>query len=381
MSSENETTHKGNILIVDDTPANLHLLNGMLKEDGYKVRPIQSGALALEAIEAEPPDLILLDITMPDMDGYEVCSRLKQRAERNRIPVIFISALTEVQEKVKAFECGGVDYVIKPFQFAEVRARVETHLTLRRLQADLERKYAELRKLQELRDNLIHMIVHDLRSPLTGISGYLQLLCLDAKNLDEDGQTYVNNALSGVKTLIEMIGSLLDVNRLEAGEMPLDKQECDLKRLAAETIVTLGGLTVNRTVTQENASEPVQANSDPEIIRRVIANLVGNALKFTPRSGTVTVSVANRNGKPRVEVRDTGPGIATQYVERVFDKFAQVAARKEQKMYSTGLGLTFCKLAVEAHGGTIGVISDVGKGSTFWFELPAGEPQGITSAA
>lgn len=370
MTTISESTHKGDILIVDDTPANLKLLAGMLKEYGYNVRPVPSGKLALEAAEMEPPDLILLDITMPEMDGYEVCSRLKANAKLQRVPVIFISALTETLEKVRGFESGGVDYVIKPFQFAEVRARVETHLTLSRLQADLERKYEELRNLQALRDNLIHMVVHDLRSPLSGIYGYLQLLQRDADSFDENSRTFVNRALAGVNTMIKMIGSVLDVNRLEAGEMPLAKRLCDLHGVAAEAIQALGGLTVDRTVKLDVPAEPIQATCDPEVMLRVIENLLANALKFTPRTGTVSVLVVNKNGKPRVEVRDTGSGIATEYLDRVFDKFAQVAARKEHKTYSTGLGLTFCKLAVEAHGGVIGVDSNVGKGSTFWFELP-----------
>ena len=153
---------------------------------------------------------------MPEMDGYEVCARFKEHEALGGVPVIFISALTETLDKVKAFQSGGVDYVTKPFQFEEVRARVKTHLTLRR-------QYLELRELHDLRDNLTHMIVHDLRSPLTGIKGYLDLLRLDADKLDEDGQSYINDALSSVSTLVEMISSLLDVNRFESGEMPLNK--------------------------------------------------------------------------------------------------------------------------------------------------------------
>jgi signal transduction histidine kinase len=335
----------------------------MLKDDGYKVRPVPSGKLALQAAEAEAPDLILLDINMPEMDGYEVCTRLKEHETLSGIPVIFISALTETIDKVKAFEMGGVDYITKPFQFEEVRARVQTHLTLRR-------QFLELQELHDLRDNLTHMIVHDLRSPLTGIKGYLDLLKLDADKLDEDGQSYINDALSGVKTLVEMISSLLDVNRLESGEMPLNKKDCDLTTISTDAVASLGGLTVDRNVAQESPDGPVTISCDTELTTRVIANLLGNALKFTPSSGDVTVAVLGKDGGARVEVRDTGPGIPPEYLGRVFDKFGQVEARKERKKFSSGLGLAFCKLAVEAHGGTIGVESEVGSGSTFWFELP-----------
>ncbi len=175
------TVQPADILIVDDTPANLQLLGGMLKDRGHRVRPVANGKLALQAAITTPPDLILLDISMPDPNGYEVCVQLKRQDRTRDIPVIFISALNETIDKVMAFGVGGVDYVTKPFQFEEVEARVACHLNLRRLQRDLTlrnnelwQSNEELRRLQELRDNLTHMIVHDLRSPLSGVIGTLK---------------------------------------------------------------------------------------------------------------------------------------------------------------------------------------------------------------
>ena len=174
---------KGDILVVDDTIANLKLLAGMLRSEGYSVRPVASGAQALRTASRRCPDLILLDITMPEMDGYEVCQRLKQDEALAGVPVIFISALSELDFKVKAFASGGVDYVTKPFQIDEVKARVETHLGLRRLQQQLEVRNAELdatnvalKQMQELREELIHLIVHDLRAPLSGMLLSLSML-------------------------------------------------------------------------------------------------------------------------------------------------------------------------------------------------------------
>src|SRR5690348_5122326 len=145
--------HAPSVLVVDDTPANLHLLAQMLKEQGYRVRPVPSGKLALQAAQRDPPDLILLDINMPEMNGYEVCERLKANDKLKGIPIIFISALTEPLDKVKAFEIGGVDYLTKPFQMEELHARVETHLKLRRLQIDLE-EYS--RNLEQARERIDH---------------------------------------------------------------------------------------------------------------------------------------------------------------------------------------------------------------------------------
>jgi two-component system sensor histidine kinase/response regulator len=365
-----ETAPKGNILIVDDTPANLQLLAGLLRERGYKPRPVPSGKLALQAAAAEAPDLVLLDINMPEMDGYAVCEQFKRDERLKEIPVIFISALTETLDKLRAFQAGGVDYVTKPFDAEEVGARVQTHLTLRRLQIDLQNRYDDLQQLQQLRDGLVHMIVHDLRSPLTSVMGYIDLLRTDATATAEDRAHFIDTAYTGASQMVEMIGSLLDINRLEAGEMPVDRQTVNLCDLTTEAIASLGGLTKGRNVTQANPDGDVTASCDPALIRRVIGNLLGNALKFTPESGAITITVSRADGQPRVAVADTGPGIPADFLARVFDKFSQAGEGRKKKRYSTGLGLAFCKLAVEAHGGRIGVASEVGAGSQFWFELP-----------
>jgi two-component system sensor histidine kinase/response regulator len=170
------------ILVVDDTPANLELLFGMLKDSRYKIRAAISGELALQAARNDPPDLVLLDITMPVMDGYEVCRRLKADEKLKDIPVIFLSALNEPMDKVKAFGIGGADYITKPFQLEEVRVRMETQIELRRQKHALQESYDKLRELEEMRDDLTHLIIHDLRTPLTCIRGYLELIEKHANN-------------------------------------------------------------------------------------------------------------------------------------------------------------------------------------------------------
>jgi len=362
--------HDASVLIVDDTPANLQLLAELLRERGYKPRPAPSGRLALRAAQAEPPDLVLLDINMPEMDGYAVCAALKADERLKDVPVIFISALTETLDKVKAFQAGGVDYVTKPFDAEEVGARVRTHLMLRRLQMDLERRYEELQALQQLRDGLVHMIVHDLRSPLNSVMGYVDLLRTETDASPETRAHFTNEAYDSAAQMAELIGTLLDVNRMEAREMPVDRQPANLVEIASEAIRTLGGLAVGRNLSQQPLDGVVSSNCDAALIRRVVGNLLGNALKFTPETGTIVVAVARSDGRARVTVTDSGPGIPADFLGKVFDKFSQAGEGRARKRYSTGLGLAFCKLAVEAHGGTIGVTSEVRVGSQFWFELP-----------
>ena len=344
-----------NILIVDDTPANLLLLVRMLTQRGYKPRTVLSGKLALEAARAEPPDLILLDIAMPEMNGYEVCEQLKADEALKEIPVIFISALHETLDKVKAFRVGGVDYVTKPFQFEEVFARVQTHL--------------QLRRLERLRDDLTHMLIHDLRNPLAVICCFLDFLEFhEAQTLSANAQELVTVARRSAEDLLNMIASLLDVSKIGAGEMKLQREPCDLHALLRAVVAATQPLPDNRTVTLDAPASPLTLTLDAGLIRRVLQNLLSNALKYTPPGGDVRIVVTPSPGEVRVAVTDTGPGIAPEHQQRIFEKFGQVEDRQNRQ--GTGLGLTFCKLAVEAHGGRIGVESEVGHGSTFWLTLP-----------
>lgn len=376
-----QTPHRGDILIVDDTIANLKLLAGMLRSEGYGVRPVPSGAQALRTAARRPPDLILLDITMPEMDGYEVCRRLKADPALVDIPVIFISALSELDDKVKAFSSGGVDYVTKPFQLDEVRARVETHLRLHRLQQELEGRNSELaatnvalEQMQGLRDELLHLIVHDLRAPLSGMILSLGMLQEDlADSVDDDIREDLAGVHEGARLLSSMVTDLLDMNRMEAGDLPLELEQHSSKTLIDLAIRSLGGLVHNRSLTVV-ADEDFRLVCDAGVVRRILSNLLDNALKHTRRSVPVEVSVHRNGDRLRFAVRDEGQGISAEFLDLVFERFGQVKARRKGRRASTGLGLAFCQLATQAHGGEISVESTVGEGTVFWFELPIAGP-------
>lgn len=344
-----------NVLVVDDMPVNALLLVRMLTERGYNPRSVLSGKLALQAAREDPPDLILLDINMPDMNGYEVCEQLKADVELKDIPVIFISALNETIDKVKAFRVGGVDYVTKPFQFEEVYARVQTHLTLRHLEI--------------LRDDLTHMVVHDLNGPLMAIFGLLDVLELKkASNLSAGTKELVKIARLSAEELRNIIGSILDVSKIEAGEMRLNSEPFDLSSLIRSILATMHLLPGNRTVTFEADDSPLNVTGDALVIRRVLQNLIGNAVSYTPFGGDVRITLVLSSSEVRVSVIDRGPGIALEYHQSIFEKYGQVKDWSDRT--GTGLGLTFCKLAIDAHDGCIGVESEIGHGSTFWFTLP-----------
>ena len=366
----------GDILVVDDKPANLKVLTSLLTEQNYTVRPVTSGPLALRAARGRPPDVILLDINMPGMNGYEVCRRLKETSELKDIPVLFVSALSEPLDKVEAFSAGGVDYITKPFQMEEVQARIATHLRLRRFQLQLEEQNRtlqesneRLRELEALRDNLTNMIVHDMRSPITVILLSLQFLNDDLSAIAPAGsQEDIRRALASTRRLLHMIGILLDVSRLEARKLPLNLKPCRLCGTIREAIEDLRAVMPGRALDMCATDDEIELTCDGELIRRVLDNLIHNALKFTPEGGSIHVAISRIRDGVRIQVRDTGPGIPPEYRTKVFDKFWQDAPKS--KAHSSGLGLAFCRLAVEAHNGRIGVDSEVGQGSTFWFELP-----------
>jgi len=373
MQATLNPTQPPDILIVDDSPSTLQLLSEIFKKEGYSTRAALSGRLALQSLHTTIPDLVLLDITMPDISGYEICRLMKTDESLKDVPVIFISGHSQNIDVVKGFSVGGVDFVAKPFEITEAVARVKTHLELRRQQRALQNSYAELRSLEEMRDNLVHMIVHDLRNPLWSANVHLeQIQGLADTSVHPLIRNHVNEALTATHTLMEMINSILDVNRMEAGLIPLKPEPCDLVRLIQDTLQAASPLIKSRHLAIESEAEAVIANMDAPLIGRVIYNLLSNAISFTPESGgEIHFGISRHDGMIRVTIRDNGQGIPAEYHEKIFEKFYQMHSALSGERHSTGLGLTFCKLAVEAHGGKIGVQSEEKKGSLFWFDLPA----------
>ena len=363
---------QASVLVVDDTIENLRLLSTVLGEQGYDVRAVTSGRQALQAIEHDPSDLILLDITMPEMDGYEVCRQLQAKECSRTVPVIFLTALTETSDKVKAFETGAVDYITKPFQLDEVLARVKTHVALRRAQAALTDSYGRLRLLEQLRDDLVHMVVHDMRSPLTALLIRLQILTRQASALDDASREDLLEAVHSAEVVSRMANDLLDVSRLEEGKMPIERAPWDLTRIADDVRSALGSLDRDRLIEIDSA-ESMEVSCDGALVRRTLENLVSNGIRHTPQGSPVRISLVRESGRVRVAVHDEGPGVPAEARQKIFEKFGTIEARRDRAYHSAGLGLAFCKLAVDAHGGSIGVDPRLPAGSTFWFELPVVE--------
>lgn len=379
MSSSQETdAPEGCILIVDDVPENLRLLSQMLANRGHETQTVTSGAEALAVVQATPPDLILLDIMMPEMNGYEVCERLKADERTRDIPIVFISALGSVKDKINAFAIGGVDYVTKPFHFREVCARVETHLVLRGLQKQLQAANRELeRQLQELQartkelDVYDHSVAYNLRTPLTTIITYADVLekihtTISDQELQESLRTIARNGrkMDNIIEELLLLAGLRQAKEIKIG--PLDMANIVAavqKRLAA--------------MIKEYHAEIILPDSWPVAlghgpwIEDVWVNYISNAIKYGGKPPRVELGAATEaDGAVRFWVRDNGPGLGPEEQARLFAPFEQLAQTNTQEQ---GLGLSIVRRIMEKLGRQVGVESEMGQGSVFSFTLPGAE--------
>ena len=369
----------GRVLIVDDVPANVRLLAGILKVAGYDVCTASNGPEALRKVADESPHVVLLDVMMPGMDGFEVCRRIKAEPATAFLPVVMVTALQETSDRVMALEAGADDFLTKPVDNMEVVSRVKSLVRAKRQRDELQHAYQELKRLDSLRDSLALMLVHDLRTPLTTMIAPLEMLRKgQLGQLVELQQEAVDMCTRGGHRLMALVNELLDINKMESGEMRLDKDVADMLTLTREAVEEVGQLSRSQT-TKINIEVPPDLPAvevDDDLLRRALMNLVANALKYAPKGGEVNITArttceaGSLSPVMEVAVQDNGPGIAPEDRQRIFDKFGQVETRKPGRKTSTGLGLTFCKLAVEAHGGRIWVESEPGQGSTFKFTIP-----------
>lgn len=363
----------GRILIVEDEPTNRKLMRNVLSAAKHTVFEATNGEQALRILETEPVDVILMDAVMPKMDGFEACARIKNDPSTMKIPVLFVTALDDRSERIRATDAGADDFLTKPVDTRQLKLRVRNAVQSKRLFDEVQRSYQQLQALEKLRDELAQMVVHDMRSPLTGILGYAQLLGFSA-SLKDSEKGYVQTITALCSMLREMVSSILDVSRLESDEMVLNPTPTDLVKLVRGEVEVLRLLQTNPS--QIFAPEELVITCDEELIRRVLANFISNAQKYNPDDRALEVYAFAERGFARIEVRDFGPGVPEHLRDKIFEKFAQVEDAHERKSYSSGLGLTFCKLAVEKHGGRLGVSQPEGQGSIFWFELPLNSEQG-----
>ncbi len=356
------------ILIVDDDRLSIRILGGILKTDGYVWSEAHTGEGAIELYKTFQPDLILMDVLMPGIDGFETCRRLKQTFGEKSAPVIFITAKTESEDVVKGLSAGGVDYLPKPFKPKEVLARIRSHL---QSQALLE----QLSKANAAKNRFLGMCAHDLRNPLASIRGLAEFLRDGALGpLNADQLDMVQTIHSASQSMLDMVNELLDVATIESGELKLDVKPHNLGELVAKSVALTNMEAAKKKthVTFAPPPTPITPSIDPAKMKQVIDNLLSNAVKYSPPGSAITVLAGTDAslGICSVAVRDQGPGIPDSERDKLFKDFGRLSSKPTGGEKSTGLGLAIVRKIVEAHHGTIIAENLPNRGCEFRFTLP-----------
>jgi len=397
------------ILIVDDSLTNLTLLNAVLQQDGFQVVLANSGEKAFALAQEKQPDVILLDVEMPGWNGYETCKRLKKEPLLAQIPVLFLSTLNKAEDKLRAFEAGGIDYVHKPFQEKELLARVHTHVELYRLREKLEQKIAEqnqeilayatqlekkvaertaeLNSAKEIAETanltktrFLANMSHELRTPMSAIIGYSEMLIEDTEDLEMlDFCDDLKKIRVAGKHLLGLINDVLDISKIESGRMDLYLETFQVETLVNEVIATIQPLADNKANHLEiHLVKPLgEITADLTKTRQILFNLLSNAAKFT-EDARICLQVkreAAHEGLMREEsicfcIKDEGIGMTPEQQQKLFQPFSQVDASTTRRFGGTGLGLAITKQFTEMMGGQISVESEFGSGSRFSIYLP-----------
>jgi signal transduction histidine kinase len=355
------------VLVVDDEPANRALFKATLA-DFCEVVEAENGPAALEIFARQAIDLVLLDVMMPLMDGYEVCRKLKDQA-KTFVPVLLVTALGEQSDRNRGLEAGADDFLTKPVDRRELLLRTRAFLRLRGQERIIRRQLEDLARLQTAKDDLVALLVHDLRSPLSGVVAHLQLL---QEELTGRAAVDAQQALRSADTALGRLEEALQIRLLEEDSVPVRRESVALAAIVDETISTLGSIARKKNIrfTGTTEGEPM-ASIDGKLLRRSLENLLTNALKYTPSGGDVSVAVRRDGSAVRIAVSDRGPGIPDDLKQTMFEKFGSVEVKRGGARKGYGLGLYLVKLVAQGHGGSVSVEDRPGGGTIFRMTLGA----------
>ncbi len=352
------------ILVVDDEPTNRTLARAVL-EGSYAVSEAASVAEALAAHAAEPADLVLMDVMMPGTSGIEGCRRFKALQEPYFLPVILLTALSEQDDRNLGLAAGADDFISKPFDRRELKLRIAAFLRIRRQAREIREQLCMLEELSALKDDLVSLLVHDLRNPLAAAMMVAETMRLHG--VAPDDTAAIVRACRRMESLVDQI---LTVRQLEEGGAEARLEEGAVLPIAAAAMETLSATAEARGVAVKlSGDRELRARIDGDLVRRALENLLGNALRHAPRDTSVDVAIANEGGRLRVSVADRGPGVPTNFSERVFEKFGTVGACRAGGRMGFGLGLYLVRLVAGVHGGHAKVENRPGGGAIFRLDL------------
>jgi two-component system, sensor histidine kinase and response regulator len=378
LSNGNVTPRNQNlILIVDDQIENLQVLGNILKE--YRKAVSTSGLEAISVAEKIQPDLIILDIMMPEVDGFEVCRRLKENELTRDIPVIFLTARIQTEDMVKGFQLGAVDYIIKPFEQEELHIRVKTQIELRNSRLLIMKQNENLLQLNQERSEFLSIAAHDLKNPLKVIHGFSKLIEEKYETFSElEVRDFIKDIRDSAETMLEIISDMLDIQALEENKVGLSIENLNLIDLIQQVISGFSREAYNKNIhiKFDDNLETSNILSDFIRIRLILINIISNALKFSFFNKNIYIKAYNwfdeeKNSKIfRVEIQDEGPGIIREEMDMLYVKFKRLSSRPTNNERCTGLGLSIVKKSIELLGGDIFCESEPGKGTTFVLDFP-----------
>ncbi|NDD26934.1 MAG: response regulator [Proteobacteria bacterium] len=379
-TADTEPARLPRVLIIDDNPTNVLLAKACLKSEQLECLVAPDGERGYEMAVDSPPDLILLDIMLPGLDGFQVCEKLKATAMTKHIPVLMITALQELEDKIRGLRAGAEDFISKPFNRAELQARVRSLLRMKFLQEEqleTERLRARFQMSQEaerLKDAFISIVSHEVKTPLTVMKGYVSLLRTLHRNdgPDEMMTRIVEGLDTSMSELESLLRQLLDLSRMRSGLALLRKAQVSISELLVRLVDGLQATALERNLTLTVEHEPnlLPVRADEEKLTHAFAHLVQNAMSFTPSGGRVSIHAIEVGDAVEVRVCDTGIGISPEHVSRIFDPFYQVAHYMTRKVEGMGIGLSIVKHIIEDHGGRIDVVSEPNQGTTFTVNVP-----------
>lgn len=363
------------ILVVDDDRLNIRILGGILKGENYVVSEADSAEKALDLYAKFEPHLVLLDVMLPGIDGFEACRRLKKTYGDKAAPVIFITAKTQSDDIVTGLEAGGVDYLPKPFKPKEVVARIRTHLHNQLLREQAQTLVDQLSRANAAKNRFLGMAAHDLRNPLASIRGLSEFLREGAVGpLTPDQVELVDTIHSASQSMLDMVNELLDVATIESGELKVAFEPHNLVDVIARSVAltNMEAAKKQTRVVFEPHTTSVLLSIDAPKMKQVVDNLLSNAVKYSPPGSTVTaiVGLNPEGGSCYLAVRDQGPGVPENERDKLFKDFSRLSAKPTGGEKSTGLGLAICRKIVEAHRGTIAAENIPGRGCEFRVILP-----------
>ncbi len=363
---------KSTVLIVDDIPKNLQVLTGILHTCEINTYAAFDGYQALEIVEESPPDLILLDIMMPEMDGMEVCQKIKTNPATKNIPIIFLTAKSQQEDIIKGLKCGAVDYVTKPFESEELLTRIKTHLELKKSKEIIERQNKELKELNATKDKFFSIIAHDLKNPYNTLFGFSDLLLNSIKNKNfEKSEKFAHHMITAIKKGYDLLDNLLHWSRAQIGHIDFYPENTYILNIITDTIDIFAPIAKQKKIKINiQLSEQLQAYADKNMLFTIVRNLISNAVKFTSENGKIDIIANEKNGFIEISVKDTGKGIPEKGIKKLFRIDESYTTHGTQNEKGTGLGLILCKEFVEKNGGKITIKSQPDKGSTFTFTLP-----------